>query len=166
VLAGTTTGGVAFARYNEDGSFDTAFGSGGKAVVANWSNDLAGLTLQADGSILALGTSLVSFNVLLRLTQSGVLDLTLGAPGTAISSYLPTSVLAQEGGRILVASTLGSSSIPYGKSNVRRAKACIFSGCESRPATVVPAGSSRSDDGGNEIVEAFDVTSRFWRLSE
>ena len=34
------------------------------------------------------------------------------------------------------------------------------------PATVVPAGSSRSDDGGNEIVEAFDGTGRYWRLSE
>src|ERR1035438_10204178 len=32
--------------------------------------------------------------------------------------------------------------------------------CESRPATVVPVGSSRSDDGDNEIVEAFDATDR------
>jgi hypothetical protein len=32
---------------------------------------------------------------------------------------------------------------PYGKNNVRRAKACIFSGFESRPATFVPAGSNR-----------------------
>jgi hypothetical protein len=54
----------------------------------------------------------------------------------------------------------------YGQITVRRAKACIFSGCESRPATVVPAGSSRSGDGGNEIVEAFDLTGRVWRLSE
>jgi hypothetical protein len=54
----------------------------------------------------------------------------------------------------------------YGQKTVRRAKACIFSGWESRPATVVPAGSSRSGDGGNEIVGAFDATGRLWRLSE
>jgi hypothetical protein len=49
---------------------------------------------------------------------------------------------------------------------VRRGKVCIFSGCESRPVTVVPAGSNWSDEGGNELVEAFDATGRFWRLSE
>ncbi len=52
----------------------------------------------------------------------------------------------------------------YGQNTVRRAKACIFSGCKSRPATVVPAGSNRSGSGGNEIVEAFDATGRIWRL--
>jgi hypothetical protein len=39
---------------------------------------------------------------------------------------------------------------------VRRAKASVFSGCNSHPATGAPAGSNRSGDGGNEIVEAFD----------
>src|SRR3990172_9499404 len=49
---------------------------------------------------------------------------------------------------------------------VRREKLCIFSGCNSRPATVVPAGSNRSGDGGNEIVEAFDGKGRLWVVSE
>ena len=40
---------------------------------------------------------------------------------------------------------------------MRRAKALSFRGCEPRPATVAPAGSNRSNDGGNEIVEAFGV---------
>ena len=40
---------------------------------------------------------------------------------------------------------------------MRREKALSFSGCESRPATVAPAGSNRSSDGGNEVAEAFDV---------
>jgi len=43
---------------------------------------------------------------------------------------------------------------------VRRAKAYVFSGCDSHPATFAPAGSNRSDDGGNEIVEAFDAKCR------
>src|SRR5260370_42136782 len=34
---------------------------------------------------------------------------------------------------------------------VRRAKVSIFSGWKSHPATVAPAGSNRSGDGGNEI---------------
>jgi hypothetical protein len=46
---------------------------------------------------------------------------------------------------------------------VRREKLCIFSGCNSRPATVVPAGSNRNGDGGNEIVEAFDGKGRLGR---
>jgi len=43
---------------------------------------------------------------------------------------------------------------------VRRAKAYVFSGCDSHPATFAPAGSNRSDDGGDEIVEAFDAKCR------
>ena len=40
---------------------------------------------------------------------------------------------------------------------VRREKALSSCGCEPRPATVAPAGSNRSNGGGNEAVEAFDV---------
>lgn len=41
---------------------------------------------------------------------------------------------------------------------VRREKAQFPSGCKPRPATFAPAGSNRSHRGGNEAVEAFDVT--------
>jgi hypothetical protein len=50
--------------------------------------------------------------------------------------------------------------------NVRRAKAAIFSGCNSHPATVVPAGSNRDDRGGNEPVGALDGKGRLGRLRE
>jgi len=39
-------------------------------------------------------------------------------------------------------------------SGVRRDKAALFSGCETRPATA-PAGSNRGSYGGNEMAEAF-----------
>ena len=39
-------------------------------------------------------------------------------------------------------------------SGVRRDKAALSSGCESRPANA-PAGSNRSSHGGNEVAEAF-----------
>src|SRR5271165_4512126 len=41
--------------------------------------------------------------------------------------------------------------------HVRRAKARFSSGCKSRPATFVPAGSNRSSGRGNEVAEAFGV---------
>src|SRR5437016_6695103 len=43
---------------------------------------------------------------------------------------------------------------------VRRAKAALFSGCNSHPATFAPAGSNRSGSGGNETAEAFDAKGR------
>jgi len=43
---------------------------------------------------------------------------------------------------------------------VRRGKAPIFSGCNSRPARVAPAGSNRSGSGGNETAEASDAKGR------
>ena len=48
----------------------------------------------------------------------------------------------------------------YGVPFVRRAKAPIFSGCNSHPATVAPAGSNRSGSGGNETAEASDAKGR------
>jgi len=41
--------------------------------------------------------------------------------------------------------------------SVRRAKALSFSGCETRPAAVAPAGGNRSSRGGNEAAEASGV---------
>ena len=40
---------------------------------------------------------------------------------------------------------------------VRRAKAAFFSGCKSHPATIAPAGSNRSNHGGDEMAVAFGV---------
>jgi Group II intron, maturase-specific domain len=66
----------------------------------------------------------------------------------------------------LTASTSRANCAPPGGSRhpplsvlycVRRAKARFSSGCESRPATFVPAGSNRSGRGGNEAAEASGV---------
>ena len=40
---------------------------------------------------------------------------------------------------------------------VRRGKAAFFSGCKSHPATIAPAGSNRSSQGGDEMAEAFGI---------
>jgi hypothetical protein len=44
--------------------------------------------------------------------------------------------------------------------SVRRAKMSIFSGCNSHPATFVPAGSNRNGSGGNDTAEASDGKGR------
>lgn len=50
--------------------------------------------------------------------------------------------------------------------SVRRETAPISSGCETHPAAVAPAGSNRSNNGGNEVVEAFGVKVRARRHGE
>ena len=56
--------------------------------------------------------------------------------------------------------------IEYLLFEVRRGKAAIFSGCESHPASVAPAGSNRSGRGGDKAVEASGARGRLGRLSE
>jgi hypothetical protein len=57
-------------------------------------------------------------------------------------------------------SSRASILLPYSQKTVRRAVACILSRCDPLPATIAPAGSSRNDDEGNEIVEAFNAMGR------
>jgi hypothetical protein len=59
-----------------------------------------------------------------------------------------------------------SQSSPSLHDSVRREKVHVPSGCESRPATVAPAGSNRSVGGGNELDEASGAEGRHWRLGE
>lgn len=53
----------ALARYNINGSLDTTFGTGGKVVTpVGASSDAAGVAIQADGRIVAVGSSRVGIN--------------------------------------------------------------------------------------------------------
>ena len=56
--------------------------------------------------------------------------------------------------------------MPYGQFIVRRESRQFPVGANPTRRRVAPAGSSRSDGGGNESVEAFDVTDRLGRFSE
>ncbi|MER5600367.1 hypothetical protein [Streptomyces sp. NPDC002265] len=104
ILAGGSadTGGrfdLALARYRPDGSLDRHFGDGGK-VLANvgpgsTDEDLAGLVLQADGRILAGGsTAATEFAVdsdflLARFRDDGTLDRGFGRDGFVITRTAP-----------------------------------------------------------------------------
>jgi uncharacterized delta-60 repeat protein len=91
VVAGESTGDVALARYNSDGSLDATFGSGGK-VVTDLGADLArasAVDLDSAGNIVAAGTFFTTPKefLVLRYTPTGTLDSTFGSGGVAVASF-------------------------------------------------------------------------------
>ena len=66
----------ALARYNSDGSLDTAFGSGGKLVssIHPFWETLFSLSLQRDGKIITCGITISSFAFVARYSSDGSLD--------------------------------------------------------------------------------------------
>ncbi|HNI70427.1 MAG TPA: hypothetical protein PLO27_03845, partial [Marmoricola sp.] len=112
VVAGTSNGRVALARYLPNGSLDPTFGAGGKVITTVSSTDEArGIVLQPDGRILVAGsTSMggVRNTMLLRYLANGSPDASFGAGGRVVASFSPnndaaSSVALQPDGRILVA---------------------------------------------------------------
>ena len=105
-------------RYNENGTLDTSFGSGGKVVTAfTADNDAAfGLALQPDGKILAAGLSAGATitTALARYGAGGVLDTTFGSGGK-LSTDLATGddafsdVAVQADGKIVVVGVAGDA---------------------------------------------------------
>ena len=85
VAAGPSSGGgaadFALARYDPDGTLDPTFGDGGM-VTTNFGHrdDPWGITLQADGKIVAAGYGAGSF-ALARYDTDGTLDETFGTDG-------------------------------------------------------------------------------------
>lgn len=107
----------ALARYNSNGTLDTAgFGSGGKVTTDLGGFDsIGGLALQKDGGILAAGLFFplsgsgnpAAFFALARYTASGNLDLDFGTSGTVTADFFSinnqaTAIALQNDGRIIV----------------------------------------------------------------
>jgi len=77
----------AVARYNTNGTLDTTFGSGGKAVTDFGADDRAfSVALQADGKIVAAGMRGNDF-ALARYNTNGTLDGTFGSGGKVITDF-------------------------------------------------------------------------------
>ncbi|MBN9523163.1 hypothetical protein J0H58_32385 [bacterium] len=94
VVAGTTAGQFAIARYNPDGSLDTTFDGDGKVTVdfgfAANDETAAGLAIQADGMIVIAGTATVGGDqdfIVARLTTAGALDTTFSGDGKASFNF-------------------------------------------------------------------------------
>jgi uncharacterized delta-60 repeat protein len=104
----------AVARCHADGSLDTSFGTGGKAVtpMSAGADSLYAVAIQADGKILLVGGAAASGGIddfaLARYTTAGALDPTFGTGGrvtTPIGTSADSgrSVALQTDGRIVVA---------------------------------------------------------------
>ena len=124
VVAGQTNSDAALVRYNNDGSLDTSFGSGGKVTTPhasfrqyNQSVQYRSIAIQSDGKIVAAGDEFAGSDqdfALARYTSSGALDTTFGSSGTGtvVTDFGSTEdfaySVAQSGGNILVGGVAGS----------------------------------------------------------
>jgi uncharacterized delta-60 repeat protein len=102
----------AVVRYNNDGSLDASFGSGGKVTTdfSSTGNIAHAVTLQADGKILVAGLADSDANAALaRYNSDGSLDATFGTGGRVTTDFGGTqldtieSVKVQSDGKIVVA---------------------------------------------------------------
>lgn len=109
----------AAAQFNADGSLDAGFGTNGKTIINNdYSEELYGAALQADGKIVLAGLSgaqNVSGRLTLnRLNSNGALDASFGASGKVVSPFansFATSVAIQTDNKIVAAGSLFSGNV-------------------------------------------------------
>jgi uncharacterized delta-60 repeat protein len=111
VVAGSVDGHPVAARFNADGSPDTAFGSGGVARVSSVANFTTGSAdLGAGGRILVAGAIGVTTTDVVAFTSAGALDPAFGSGGVAtVSSLNARRLVVQGDGRILLAGSNGSA---------------------------------------------------------
>jgi uncharacterized delta-60 repeat protein len=167
VLGGTKTDSSGFSRFaltrlNSNGKIDTSFGSSGITTTAFSQNSVAhAMTVQADGKIVLVGSSLYVFTgypinamnaaLVARYTANGKLDATFNHTGEV--SYNPEdfpisdglAVAVQVDGNILVASDLGISTIAFEASIV------LTRLLGDAPASV--SGTVFNDSNGNGILD-------------
>lgn len=103
----------ALARYNQDGSLDTSFGTGGTVITSlaqpNGADDeCLALALQPDGKLVAVGSQRSSGGALtatgiIRYNPNGTLDTTFGTGGIVILQRgVNNAVVLQPDGKIVV----------------------------------------------------------------
>jgi uncharacterized delta-60 repeat protein/uncharacterized repeat protein (TIGR01451 family) len=126
VVAGTTNLGTDFAlaRYNNDGSLDTSFGSNGKVTTDFGTNDTGeAVIIQLDSKIIVAGYSGLSDNydfALARYNSDGTLDPSFGTSGKVVTNFttrpwgdsddVAKAVVIQPDGKIVVAGTSSDKS--------------------------------------------------------
>lgn len=113
----------AVARYNDDGSLDATFGSGGKVttVFGGVEDTASAVAIQADGKIVVAGTTDFDGNLhyrfaLARYNTDGTLDSSFGSGGRVTTSLFGTynsghAVAIQPDGKIVVAGFAGNAFI-------------------------------------------------------
>ncbi|MBN1535819.1 MAG: hypothetical protein JW908_03725 [Anaerolineales bacterium] len=114
---------VVMARYSEDGSLDTTFGTSGiyTASINGTDGRFYAAALQPDGKIIVVGYSVSGGNkafLVTRFTADGALDTTFGSSGMTYSSFgagddQAYDVAIQEDGKIVVAGSAESTTLLY-----------------------------------------------------
>ena len=135
VLAGSLTVGTfpasstrfALMRLNANGGTDTSFGSGGTVSTAFSVNAAAaGIALQRDGKIVAVGTTVLAVNpnfVVARYNADGSVDTGFGSDGTLSIDFFGFSdvgenVLVQPDGKIVVGGQARNNFDGYGLARI------------------------------------------------
>ncbi len=107
VVAGSSNGNFALARYDSAGKLDPGFDGDGKLTIDFGGSDYGkAIVLQADGKIVVAGYSNGSF-ALTRVNADGSLDLSLDSDGKLFTSFpnpsFAQAVALQADGKIVVA---------------------------------------------------------------
>ncbi len=90
------SGNFALVRLNEDGSFDSSFGTNGIVIASTGGNDVsASILIADDGKILLAGDSDNSFSVA-KFNSDGSLDTSFGINGWAITVFDNASSFIQQ----------------------------------------------------------------------
>lgn len=118
LIGGTLDGNFLLARYNWDGTLDTAFASAGKALLdidGSTSSRAQTIRLQSDGKILVAGYAGAAKNdfAVARFLSTGALDTTFGVSGKVTLSLSGgpdqvTTMAIQSDKKILLAGRAGS----------------------------------------------------------
>jgi uncharacterized delta-60 repeat protein len=114
VAAGSTRADFALARYNSDGSLDSSFGSGGKAITSFFgiAGEIFNAAFQPDGKIIVAGVpdsdSANKDFALARYNADGGLDSSFGSGGKVSTDFFsnddqPFAVTIQADGKIVAA---------------------------------------------------------------
>lgn len=106
---------LALARFNSNGTLDSAFGAGGKVTTNVGTSNPSfayGVAVQSDGRIVIAGIKETYYMVVARYGSNGILDNTFGNGGlvTTTSYDYAHAIAIQPDGKIIAAgSTLGTS---------------------------------------------------------
>jgi uncharacterized delta-60 repeat protein len=120
ILAGTSSGQFAIARYNSNGTLDATFNTTGKRLVTIGTNAVINAVVESGGVITVGGTSQQGSNFdfsLARFANGGTLDATFGTGGIVTTSINGTSddginsVALQTDGKLVAAGNTTSGGV-------------------------------------------------------
>jgi uncharacterized delta-60 repeat protein len=151
---------LGLARFNTDGSVDSAFGSGGRVVTAFAYGDsgASALAVQLDGKIIAAGGYQTTFNsdfALARYNIDGSLDQTFGDGGKVTADFFryenASAVGIEPDGSVVAAGYSGDSPVSYSFAVARFTNTPIDAHIVLTPSSVRLGGSFTASASGSSV---------------